>query len=309
VRTHAFGLSLRFEGESPPGAWEEGTGRGPELLVRNASQETLTAAWSGRESIGWEAPIDGLPFRVERGVRADHLFLHGDRPVCHLDAAAATLLCAVASEDMVTRWRVVLDSVLFSVALLRGLEALHAGAVVRDRRAIAIAGAAGGGKSTLLTALLADGFELLADDVVVLEGDGEAVLAYPGPPLMTAPAAAPSFPGEELAAIGEERWLAAPVSAQARPLAAVVLLNRREGAKTGLRPLAKPLFPLLTMMLRFPRTPDRERSRFELAAAIAASVPVWELRAELTVPPADLAELLATPELQSGRAATNLRRT
>ena len=93
--------------------------------------------------------------------------------------------------------------------------------------------------------------------------------------------------------MGEERWLATPVFPQARPLAAVVLLSRRAGAETALLPLAAPLFPLLGTMLRFPRNPDRERGRFELAATIATGVPVWELRAEPTVPPADLAELLA----------------
>jgi hypothetical protein len=307
VRTQAFGLSLRFEGKAPPGAWAEATGRGPELLVRDASRGDLDAAWSGTESSGWEASIDGMPFRVERGVRADHLFLHGDRSVCHLDIAGATLLRSAAGED-VASWRVVLDSVLFSVALLRGLEALHAGAVVGDGGAIAIAAAAGGGKSTLLTALIAAGYELLADDVVALEGKGEAVLAHPGPPLMTVPAAAPSLPGEELAVIGEERWRATPVCSQARPLAAVVLLNRRAGTETALLPLATPFISLLPMMLGFPRTAERERSRFELAATVAAGVPVWELRAEPTVPAADLAELLTAAEFQAGHLATNLRR-
>lgn len=62
------------------------------------------------------------------------------------------------------------------------------------------------------------------------------------------------------------------------------------------------------MMLGFPRTPERERSRFELAAAVAAGVPVWELRAEPTVPAADLAELLTAAEFQASHLATNLRR-
>ncbi len=308
MRSRAFGLSLRFDGETPPGAWTRQAGREREVVVRAAPRSTIEAAWSGFESLGWEARIDGLPFVVERGIRADYRFRHGAGVVCHLDAEGATLLHA-AGEDAVAGWRTVLDSVIFSVALLHGLEALHAGAVVSGDGAIAIAAATGGGKSTLLASLLANGFELLADDVVALETDGELVLGHPGPPLMTVPAAAPSLPGEELAVIGAERWLATPVSPEPRPLTAVVLLNRRAGAELALRPLPKPLFTLLAMMLRFPRTPDRERSRFELAATIAMSVPVWELRAEPTVPPAVLAELLAGPGLRDGRAATNLRRT
>jgi len=306
VRTQAFGLSLRFENELLPGTWAEGAGHDPELKLRAVSHEALNAAWSGTESIGWEAPIDGMPFRVERGVGADYLFLHGDRSVCHLDAAGATLLCGAGGD--LASWRVVLDSVLFSVALLRGLDALHAGAVVGEGGAIAIAAAAGGGKSTLLSTLIADGFELLSDDVVALAAKDGRVLAHPGPPLMTVPAAIASLPGEELVALGEERWLATPVCPDARPLAAVVLLNRRAGLKTALLRLEAPLFPLLGTMLRFPRNPERERQRFELAATIATDVPVWELRAEPAVRPAELAELLAAPELQSGRVATNLRR-
>jgi hypothetical protein len=261
----------------------------------------LEAAWSGVESIGWEAPIDGTRFRVERGAGGDHLFLHGERPVCHLDPAGTTLLHALLEGDAVEGWRVVLDSVLFSVALLRGREALHAGAVVGGEGAIAIAAGAGGGKSTLLSALLADRFELLADDVVALGTEEGTVLAHPGPPLMTIPAKVSHPPGVELAAIGEERWLATPVSPRARPLAAVVLLNRRVGAETALLPLEPAFFPLRAMMLSFPQTPDRERSRFELAAAIAARLPVWELRAEPTVPPSELAELVTAAGFQGGR--------
>jgi hypothetical protein len=301
VRTCAFGLSLRFEGAIPPGAWREGRGGAPELLVRGAGREAMDAAWSGTESIGWEAPIDEMRFRVERGVRGDHLFLHGESPVCHLDPTGTTLLHALLEGVAVEGWRVVLDSVLFSVALLRGLEALHAGAVVGGEGAIAIAAGAGGGKSTLLSALLADRFELLADDVLALEADQGTVLAHPGPPLMTVPAKVSHPPGEELATIGEERWLATPVCPRAQPLAAVVLLNRRAGAETALLPLETAFFPLRAMMLSFPRTPDRERSRFDLAAAIAARLPVWELRAEPTVPPSELAELVTAAEFQAGR--------
>jgi hypothetical protein len=85
---------------------------------------------------------------------------------------------------------VVLDSVLFTVALLQGYEALHAGAVATPDGVIAITSAAGGGKSTLLAALLQRGLALMADDVLVLESRGtEATLAHPAAPLMTVPAA------------------------------------------------------------------------------------------------------------------------
>ena len=76
------------------------------------------------------------------------------------------------------------------------------------------------------------------------------------------------------------------------PLQAVVVLNRQRGAEAGLRRITDPLVPLLTALLRFPRTDERERARFELASAIAATVPIWQLDADLDLEPAALADLI-----------------
>ena len=83
-----------------------------------------------------------------------------------------------------------LDSVLFTVALLHGYEALHAGALATPEGAIAITAFTGGGKSTLISELLARGLTLMTDDVLALapSGPNGPPLAYAGPPLMTIPA-------------------------------------------------------------------------------------------------------------------------
>ena len=176
----AFGLSLDFDLQ-PPGAWAELAGGEPGLELRSAPRETIAESWSGLDGIGWEAVIDGEGFRAERGMAGDYRFVQGGRSL-HLASPDRRLLRSTTSADSpVAEWRVLLDSVLFSVALLCGYEALHAGAVTVDGGAVAIAAAAGGGKSTLLAELLADGYGLLADDVVVLEPDREgAPLAHPG---------------------------------------------------------------------------------------------------------------------------------
>jgi hypothetical protein len=291
VLARAFGLSLDFEAQ-PPGAWAEPAGGGPRLALRSASREAIAADWSGLDEIGWEAVIDGEPFRAERGLAGDCRFVHGERSMHLLSADRRLLRSTIGADSAAAEWRGLLDSVLFSVALLEGYEALHAGAVGAGGGAVAIAAAAGGGKSTLLAELLAGGFELLSDDVVVLEPAREGPpLAHPGPPLMTVPAAVP-FHGEPIAALGEERWVAVPVVSEALPLRGVVVLNRRRGVDTGLHRITEPLAPLLTGLLRFPRTEERERARFELASAIAAAVPIWQLDAELDLEPAALADLI-----------------
>lgn len=298
--SRAFGLSLDFE-TPPPGGWEGRPEGGPALRVRDAGLEEIAADWSGREALGWEATIEGAPFSVERGRAGDHRFSHGEESVQLLSADGEVLRCAWAGDEGLERWRVVLDSVLFSVSLLRGFEALHAGAVATKAGAIAITAGAGGGKSTLLATLLGDGYSLFSDDVVALESRGEAApLAHPGPPLMTVPAGIDPLPGESIAALEEERWIATQVAPEAIPLNGLVLLNRAPGLPTRLSSVESPLPLLLGSLLSFPRSAERERTRFELAAAIATHVPVWELSAEPTVEPARLAELLQEGPLDRG---------
>jgi hypothetical protein len=65
----------------------------------------------------------------------------------------------------------------------RGLAVVHAAAAVRDERAVLIAGDSASGKSTLLAALLARGWRMLADDLTPVRLDGESM-----------PIALPTFP-------------------------------------------------------------------------------------------------------------------
>jgi hypothetical protein len=323
IGLRGFGLSVDVDGLAPPGAWEKQPMREPALRLRIATPEAIAQSWSGHRAVGWQAAIDGAPFVVERGVAGDHRFVHGTCPddsgayaqgtlaVHHLDADASLLQCAPADPDEPSWWRVVLDSVLFTVALLRGYEALHAGAVATSDGAIAIAAATGGGKSTLLTELLRHGLGLMADDVLVLEPRGPVgepgvpagPIALPAPPLMTVPAARLQALGEidashahaamePICSLGQERWIAAPVSSRPLPLRALVVLDRRPGLGTSMRPIDDPLGPLLASLMPFPRSPERERARFELASALASTAIIWRLCADVETPPDVLAQTL-----------------
>ena len=282
----------------------------PSLQVRSVTAQAIADSWSGLQAIGWEGVIDGAPFVVERGAAGDHRFVHGTHPdqhgapsngtraVHHLSPDASVLQCAPSDPADPSWWRVVLDSVLFTVALLQGYEALHAAAVATPDGVIAITAASGGGKSTLLTELLRRGLALMADDVLVLEPRGaETPLAYPAAPLMTVPAVRVAalgeiLPTETICSIDDERWTAVPVHPEPLPLKALVVLDRRPGPQTSLEKIEDPLAPLLGSLMSFPHSPERQRTRFELASALASTTALWRLTANLGVPPDVLADTL-----------------
>jgi hypothetical protein len=276
----AFGLSLLVD-VPPPGAWEARPLREPHLQIKPVTAHAIEDSWSGLEAIGWEAVIDGAPFVVERSIEGDHRFIHGAYPdqngklsdgtraVHHLSADASVLQCAPSNPAEPSWWRLVLDSVLFTVALLQGYEALHAAAVATPNGVIAITAASGAGKSTLLAELLQRRLALMADDVLVLEPRGtEAPLAYPAPPLMTVPhmripMLREADPPETIFSLEEELRIAVPVHPQPLPLKALVVLDRRPGLQlsglnTSLRTIEDPLAPadgLADELSPLPRAP------------------------------------------------------
>lgn len=303
----------------PPGAWRPRPISEPDLQIRSASVQEVEQAWSGFAAPAWSGFIDGSSFVVERGVTGDHRFVHGAQPdrngalapqtraIHHLCADAAVLRCAPIDRSDPSWWRVVLDSVLFTVALLRGHEALHAGAFTTGRGAIALTAASEGGKSTLLAELLGRGHTLVADDVLVLESQRDgSPLAHPAPPLMTVASKGIPRLGEgaerTICSLGEESWIAVPVCPEPLPLRALVVLDRgpgsgHAGARPSLNRIKNPLAPLLDSLMSFPITPEREQARFELASALACGSGVWRLAADPKTPPSVLADVLLEGEL------------
>jgi hypothetical protein len=272
------------------------------------------------QATGWQATIDGAPFLAERGRGGDYRFIHGAPPdhtglptsqtraIHHLSADASVLMCAPSRPAELAWWRVVLDSVLFTVALLHGYEALHAGAIATPAGAVAITAGSGAGKSTLLTELLSRGYPLLADDVLVLEArEREAPVAHPASPLMTVPALAMPVlsspqPPETIATVEDERWVAVPTFAEPLALKALVVLDRQPSSRrTEPRPslsrIESPLASLLDALMGFPDSPERQRARFELASTVASTVGIWRLSAPMDTSPAELADALLAAEL------------
>jgi hypothetical protein len=320
----------------------------PSLEIRSSiSAQAIEDSWSGLQEIGWEGVIDGAPFVVERGIAGDHRFVHGAHPdrhgapqndappddtpadgkpsdeiraVHHLSPDASVLQCAPVDPTDPSWWRVVLDSVLFTVALLQGYEALHAGAVATPDGVIAITAASGGGKSTLLSELVGRGMALMADDVLVLAPRDtlletrDTVLAprgtdfslslspltYPAPPLMTVPNTRIAILGDSnysdtpeiISSLEDEYWIAVPVYPEPLPLKTLVVLDRQPGLQLSLEKIEDPLAPLMGSLMNFPRTPERQRTRFELASTLASNTRLWRLAADVDTPPDVLADML-----------------
>jgi hypothetical protein len=311
----AFGLGLLSD-LPLPGAWQaRAPGGEPVLRLGTASPQEVSERWSGLHAVGWEGTVDGARFTVQRGVAGDHRFVHGAsceraRAVHHLTADSSELWCAPADLSDPSWWRVVLDSVLFTVALIEGYEALHAAAVVTPGRdgVIAITAPMGGGKSTLLSELLREELTLVADDVVVLagSGSGSAPMAHPAPPLVTLPSArisalrtAHGGTPAPICVLGEESWVGVPTHPEPLPLRSLVVLERSPGGQLSLSRVRSPLSHLMSSLMSFPRTRERERARFELASEIAASVGIWKLTAGLDTPPQALAATLLEGEAAS----------
>jgi hypothetical protein len=300
----AFGLDLDFGDLRPPGAWTPREPSSSAVRLELVRPAEIDAVWSGAAAIGWQATIDGAPFTIEIGRDGDHRFLHGHAgrrcDIHHLSADRRLLLCAPSNPDQPLWWRALLDTVLFTVALLHGRQALHAAAVATRAGAIAITARSGGGKSTLLAELLRGGLPLLADDILALEPQRDgAPLAHPAPPLVTLPAGAgESTPalGKTIAVLEQERWLAVPTQPTPMPLAAIVLLDRHGDPPGHVRPVSRTLAPLIASLLRFPPTSAREQARFEFAGELSERVPMLALSAPPTAPPARLVELLAQQE-------------
>ena len=70
-----------------------------------------------------------------------------------------------------------------SFALVKsGFEPLHATVLAIDGEAVACLGESGFGKSTLAACFLEAGYQVLTDDLLILQEKSGRVLAYPGPP-------------------------------------------------------------------------------------------------------------------------------
>lgn len=172
--------------------------------------------------------------------------------------------------------------------LRRGVEPLHATAVVVDSGAVGFLGDCGYGKSTLGAAFLRAGHPVLTDDLLVLGERAGGFLAYPGPPriklfpevaerVLAGPAGTPMNGATPKLVIPLAAGHAAAVPV---PLRAICVLGRpgpARGSRISIRRLAgrRACIELVRASFNTVVTEPRRLARqLDLAARVAARVPV-----------------------------------
>lgn len=200
-----------------------------------------------------------------------------------------------------------LDHVLPRVLAHQGRTVLHAGGVQVGDGAIAFVGSSGSGKSTLAASFHAAGFALLCDDGLVLQQDGDAILAVPTyPSLRLWPQSIESLyrKAPALASMAhyssKQRIVLEDVPNRARlPLTSVYVLEPSECAEISLQRLSPQEACMSIIRHSFQlHVTDRTRlaNAFVEASRLAAHLPVFSLSY-----PRDFARL---PEVHDAIGAT-----
>jgi hypothetical protein len=294
----AFGLQIESDFVLPGAGPEPGPARPYRLQLRRTKPAALPGVTDEPRYLCNLQSYAGSAYAMLEGETGDVLFIYGRQAVFHLSSDRAMLRCAVPTSDAREWERVLMDTVLWTIALLRGCELLHASAVATAHGVVAFIATTGSGKSSLASEFLRRGARLFSDDVVALGDPAGEIVAYPGPPVMNLPVRVnPETVGghEVLHDFGAERWLhLTDRRPPAQGLAAAVLLHRSAGAATGCERAQATSLTLLPHALSLPHLGERARRRFELFGAVAATVPVWMLQADLAVSTAELADLIET---------------
>lgn len=195
-------------------------------------------------------------------------------------------------------------NVLASLLGLRGECVLHASAVRRDGWTLAILGASGIGKSTLAAVFCASGAELVSDDVLRIESNGNPPRCFTGTAQLrlrpNAAELADLFPPEARETTADGRIGLTPTQAKAGTfeLDAVVIPRPAPRSRT-LRVHRLPQMAALVSLLSFPRVLGWQdsspiRRHFNVCADMAERVPI--LKATIPWGPPfspDLADALA----------------
>ena len=158
------------------------------------------------------------------------------------------------------------------------LFAVHAGAVARGERVVAMPAVSGTGKSTLTAACLRAGLDYVSDEALCLEWDSGRVVPYPRPIALSSWSAAalglPAGDGAETLLTADD--LGAATAGPPLRLAHVVLMDRGGDGEPRLEPVARgeAVAEMLRRSFTSWRRPDRA---FTLVHDVLADADTWRL--------------------------------
>jgi hypothetical protein len=214
----------------------------------------------------------------------------------------AVVRCAVEGLPPANWQRALLGQVLPLSATLRGMELIHASAVVIDGRAFAFWGPSGAGKSSIGGHLVALGAVPLTDDALALEATAFGVHAHPGPRRaniydyeLDAMANGRARLGAPVARLDKVQ-LDLPIGAAHAPLAGLFVLDRTaEVERFEIEELERPDPRLLLGTAFVPYVTDarRLRNQFQICHQVASTTRVSRLRIPLGEPAARVARAVA----------------
>lgn len=282
IRATAFGLDIWSDEQLAvlEGARAAQTGRSLDLTIDRygfaAREWPAGSALIGRRP----GPAGRDEFTIHADEQAGWRLRGGNYGEHWLSADGLRLICKPARANVQDWQRFLVAQVLPFAAAVKGLEVMHASAVVLDGGAVVLLGASGAGKTTLALALCELGASFLADDVLALATENGRLWAHPGSPV-----AVVKDPAEHLIGV--------PGARRAVPLRAVVALERGPGAPrrpaiAPLREARRLLAGTFNLMLR-----DGQRgSRLLEVCALAARGPVLQARAHPDCAAPELAQAL-----------------
>src|SRR4051794_23682986 len=302
LRSRAYGLEIESSFEAPGLPPATGPAQGPHVRMDLVSAEAIDADWPGAEAtrvleehFGEGPPARTIDSHPEAGYRlyARHFGL------ARISPSGDRVTCAPPDDEPWSWQRFLVGRILPWAAVLRGLEAFHASAVAVRGRAVAFVGATGAGKTSLAVQLVARGPDFVTDDVLALSREGDEILAHPGAAIASIrPAERDAMPRDWWAGLGRvlgesgKTYVALPRSRDRLPLGALYFLTQAERSEPEALPVLDPRLLLGSTFVLGVQTPERLRVQLDVCAAIARSVPAFQLPVAPGVTARELAEVV-----------------
>lgn len=303
-RGRAFGVDIESEFRLPGLPPSAHPLSDPARLVRSRRAD-LEATWpDDAEVLSLRRRHDGrILQRVEAHATEGHLLAWLGWGHYVISRDTSVVRCAPV-RAATWRWqRFLVGQVLPFVSALRGYEVFHGSAVATAAHTVAFLGSSTAGKSSLAVALLARGWELVADDVVAVAADDGRALAQPGMGLVNLRRDAarrmdldPERLGRVIGRDDEGFRVAVPTVSAARRLTAVCLLER---TTSDMEPVVEALAAvdpraLLGASFNFIlQGPDRLTRQLDVCALLAAAASTYRVAIPPHLGPGEVADRVA----------------